>query len=139
MYLYLNYYLIKKYITAYHFRRSEKSYFKTIKSILLPCVIKALCNNLEANRLINVMGHGISTDLIREIDTENALHTINHSPSSNFGTSGCILCFRCDAAHHLMWETRQAQCPSSRIESMVPPVRVFKASAEHNANPVLVT
>ena len=55
----------------------SKGRIKTPKSILFPAVIKAICNKVEVNKLINVYGHGISTDLIKEIDTETALDVIN--------------------------------------------------------------
>ena len=42
-----------------------------------PCVVKALCNNMEAPNLINTFGHGINYNLIREIDTEYALNALN--------------------------------------------------------------
>ena len=48
----------------------SKGRIKTSKSILLPAVIKAICNKREVNKLFNVYGHGKSTDLIHEIDTE---------------------------------------------------------------------
>ena len=55
----------------------SKERLKTPKSILFPGVIKAICNKLEVNKLINVYGHGICTDLVQEIDTETALEAIN--------------------------------------------------------------
>ena len=50
---------------------------KTPKSVLFPAVVKALCNNTEVVRLINKCGHGISYNLIEEIETEFALKVIN--------------------------------------------------------------
>ena len=50
---------------------------KTPKSVLFPSVVKALCNNTEILRLINKYGHGISYDLVEEIETEYALNVIN--------------------------------------------------------------
>ena len=47
------------------------------KSILLPAVVKAICNNTEIIKLINKCGHGISYNLIEEIETEFALNLIN--------------------------------------------------------------
>ena len=50
---------------------------KTPKSTLFPCVVKALCNNMEITNLINTLGHGINYNLTREIDTEYALNALN--------------------------------------------------------------
>ena len=50
---------------------------KTPKSVLFPSMIKSLCNNTEILKLINKYGHGISYNLIEEIETEYALHIIN--------------------------------------------------------------
>ena len=43
---------------------------KTPKSVLFPSVVKALCNNIEVVKLINKYGHGVSYDLVEEIETE---------------------------------------------------------------------
>ena len=45
--------------------------------MLFPVVVKALCNNTEILKLINKFGHGISYDLVEEIETEYALEVIN--------------------------------------------------------------
>ena len=45
--------------------------------MLFPAVVKALCNNTEILKLINKFGHGISYDLVEEIETEYALEVIN--------------------------------------------------------------
>ena len=50
---------------------------KTPKSVLFPSVVKALCNNTEIVKLINKYGHGVSYDLVEEIETEYALKVIN--------------------------------------------------------------
>ncbi|CAB4043920.1 Hypothetical predicted protein, partial [Paramuricea clavata] len=50
---------------------------KTPKSVLFPVVVKSLCNNTEVIRLNNRHGHGISYDLIEEIETEHALKVLN--------------------------------------------------------------
>ena len=50
---------------------------KTPKSVLLPIVVKSVCNNVEVVELINNYGHGISYKLIEEIETEHALMVIN--------------------------------------------------------------
>ena len=50
---------------------------KTPKSVLFPTVVKSLCNNVEVVKLINNYGHGISYNLIEEIETEHALMVIN--------------------------------------------------------------
>lgn len=50
---------------------------KTPKSVLFPSVVKALCNNTEIVKLINKYGHGVSYDLVEEIETEYALEVIN--------------------------------------------------------------
>lgn len=50
---------------------------KTPKSVLFPCVVKSLCNNTEIVKLINKYGHGISYDLVQEIETEYALEVID--------------------------------------------------------------
>ena len=55
---------------------------KTPKSVLLPAVIKALCNNTEVVKLVNKCGHGIGYNLIEEIDTEFALRVINEQTLS---------------------------------------------------------
>ena len=50
---------------------------KTPKSVLFPAVVKSLCNNVEVIKLINNYGHGVSYNLIEEIETEHALIVIN--------------------------------------------------------------
>ena len=45
--------------------------------MLFPSVVKALCNNIEVVKLINKYGHGVSYDLVEEIETEYALDVIN--------------------------------------------------------------
>ena len=50
---------------------------KTRKSVLFPSVVKALCNNTEILNLLNKYGHGISYDLLEEIETDFALNVIN--------------------------------------------------------------
>ena len=50
---------------------------KTPKSVLLPAVVKSLCNNVEVIKLTNNYGHGVSYNLIEEIETEHALMVIN--------------------------------------------------------------
>ena len=50
---------------------------KTPKSVLFPSVVKALCNNIEVVKLINKYGHGVSYDLVEEIETEYVLDVIN--------------------------------------------------------------
>ena len=50
---------------------------KTPKSVLFPSVVKALCSNTEIVKLINKYGHGVSYDLVEEIETEYALKVIN--------------------------------------------------------------
>ena len=50
---------------------------KTPKSVLFPSVVKAICNNTKIVKLINKYGHGISYDLVEEIETEFALKVIN--------------------------------------------------------------
>lgn len=50
---------------------------KTPKSVLFPSVVKSLCNNTEVIKLINQYGHGLSYNLIEEIETEHALDILN--------------------------------------------------------------
>ena len=50
---------------------------KTPKSVLSPSVVKGICNNTEVLKLINKYGHGISYELIEEIETESALKEIS--------------------------------------------------------------
>ena len=50
---------------------------KPPKSILLPAVVKAICNNTEVIKLINKCGHGICYNLVEEIETEFALKVID--------------------------------------------------------------
>ena len=50
---------------------------KTPKSVLFPSVVKALCNNTEIVKFINMYGHGVCYDLVEEMDTEYALEVIN--------------------------------------------------------------
>ena len=50
---------------------------KTHKSVLFPSVVKALSDNTETVKIINNYGHGISYDLLEEIETEFALNVIN--------------------------------------------------------------
>ena len=50
---------------------------KTPQSVLFSTVVKSLCNNVEVVKLINNYGHGISYNLIEEIETEHALMVIN--------------------------------------------------------------
>ena len=47
------------------------------KSVLFPAVVKAICNNTEIVKLINKYGHGISYNLVKDIETEFALKVIN--------------------------------------------------------------
>ena len=46
---------------------------KTPKSVLVPSVMKSLCNNNEILKLIKKYGHGIGYNLIEEIETEYAM------------------------------------------------------------------
>ena len=55
----------------------SKGRSRTPKSVLFPCVVKSLCNNLEVMKMINTMGHGINYNLIKEIETEHALMAIS--------------------------------------------------------------
>ena len=50
---------------------------KTPKSVLFPAVVKALCNNTEAAKLINRCSHGIGYNLVEEIEMAFALKVIN--------------------------------------------------------------
>ena len=50
---------------------------KTPKSVLFLSVVRALCNNIEVVKLIDIYGHGVSYDLVEDIATEYALHVIN--------------------------------------------------------------
>ena len=43
---------------------------KTPKSVLFPSVVKALSNNIEVVKLMYKYGHGVSYDLVEEIETE---------------------------------------------------------------------
>ena len=45
--------------------------------MLFPSVVKALCNNTEIVKLINKYGHGVSYDLVEEVETEYALKVMN--------------------------------------------------------------
>ena len=45
--------------------------------MLFPSVIKALSNNIEVVKLMYKYGHGVSYDLVEEIETEYALDVIN--------------------------------------------------------------
>ena len=47
------------------------------KSVLFPSVVKALSNNREVVKLMYKYGHGVSYDLVEEIETEYALDVIN--------------------------------------------------------------
>ena len=49
---------------------------KASRSVLFPTVVKSLCNNVEVVKLINNYRHGISYNLIEEIETEHALMVI---------------------------------------------------------------
>ena len=44
--------------------------------MLFPAVVKSLCNNVEVIKLISNYGHGVSYNLIEEIETEHALMVI---------------------------------------------------------------
>jgi len=50
---------------------------KTPNSVLFLSVVRALCNNIEVVKLINIYGHGVSYDLIEDIATKYALQVIN--------------------------------------------------------------
>jgi len=50
---------------------------KTPKSVLFPSVVKALCNTIEVVKLINKYDHGVSYDLVEEIETGYALDVID--------------------------------------------------------------
>ena len=43
---------------------------KIPKKRVVPSVVKALCNNIEVVKLINKYDHGVSYDLVEEIETE---------------------------------------------------------------------
>ena len=45
--------------------------------MLFPSVVEAFYNNIEVVKLINKYSHGISYDLVEEIETEYALDVIN--------------------------------------------------------------
>ena len=55
-------------------------FVKTPKSVLFPAVMKSLSNNKEAENIINKYGHGISYQLLNEIETDYALQTIKQQP-----------------------------------------------------------
>ena len=50
---------------------------KTLKSVLFPSVVKGIRNNTEILKRINKYGHGISYELVEEIETESALKAIS--------------------------------------------------------------
>ena len=45
---------------------------RTVKSVLLPTVVKALTSNTELIHILNRFGHGISYTLLMKAQTENA-------------------------------------------------------------------
>lgn len=51
---------------------------RTPKSVLFPAVIKGLTNNTATLRLINKLGHGVSYDVLEELDTLEALRNIDY-------------------------------------------------------------
>ena len=52
--------------------------------MLFPSVFKALCNNTEIVRLMNKYGHGVSYDLVEEVETEYALEVIDEQRENRF-------------------------------------------------------
>jgi len=60
---------------------------KTPKSVLFPSVVKALCNDIEVVKLVNKYGHGVSYDLVEEIETEYALDVINKQRENRVAAS----------------------------------------------------
>ena len=60
---------------------------KTLKSVLFPSVVKALCNNTEILKLISKYSHGVSYELVEEIETEYTLEVINKQ-RENCGSDG---------------------------------------------------
>ena len=49
-----------------------KGRIKTLKSILLPSIIKTLTNNAEVINILNRLGDGVSYSILSELNTENA-------------------------------------------------------------------
>ena len=47
---------------------------RTVKSVLLTSLVKALTNNTELMHTLNRFGHGISYTLLMEAETENAIN-----------------------------------------------------------------
>ena len=45
--------------------------------MFFPSVVNTVCNNIEVVRLTTKYGHGVSYDIVEEIETEYALDVIN--------------------------------------------------------------
>ena len=54
-----------------------KESFGLVAFVLFQSVVKGICNNNEILKLINKYGHGISYELVEEIETESALKVIS--------------------------------------------------------------
>ena len=61
---------------------------KKPKSVLFPSVIKSLCN-MEIVKLVNKYGHGISYNLLEDVETEYALKIIDKQAENK------VICLFC--------------------------------------------
>ena len=65
---------------------------KTLKSILLPTMIKSSTNNTELINVLNRLGHSLSYTTLMESQTENSFRILDHQLRS-----GCIIPEECQA------------------------------------------
>ena len=75
---------------------------KTPKSVLFPSVVNTVCNNIEVLKLINKYSHGVSYNLVEEIDTEYALDVINKQQENQVVFPGSVTQEECKSTVTLM-------------------------------------
>eukprot|EP00794_Sanderia_malayensis_P002198 gene2198-2503_t len=101
----------------------------TPKSVLFPAVVKSLCNNTEVLRLLNRLGHGISYDLVQEIETQHALDVINEQTANKVVISEEDMIRAADNAISIII--------ADNIENLESTIAGFGTS--HRVNSILVT
>ena len=69
---------------------------KSPKSMWFPSVVKALCNNVDVVKLINKYDHGVSYDLVEEIETLFTLDVISKQRENRVVLSVCVKHCRTD-------------------------------------------
>ena len=76
--------------------------WKLQKPVLFPSVVEAFYNNIEVVKLINKYSHGISYDLVEEIETEYALDVINKQQENWVVLQASVMQEKCKSTVTLM-------------------------------------